>query len=305
MAANSVKWVDLLDPDEEAIRAAVSPIELHDSALEALLRPPKQGDNPRPRLHNHRKYVFGILLVPVAVNEEDRVFYQEVDLVLNESVAVIVRKTPPDGHPFDSSELGKGHGNEMSGGSVAFRLIDRVAEGFLHLADAINEEIDELEDGLEEMTNTDIRSRLSELRHDLLQIRRTLAPTRDAIRAVVDNRVELEGGELFPHEIELHFGDSYDKLLRAMESLELARDLIAGVRDVHMAKVANDQNDVMKRLTAVASILLLPTLIAGLYGQNFEGMPELKWRYGYALSWALILLTSIGQLWYFRKKGWL
>ncbi len=305
MAAESVKWVDLLDPDEEAIRAAVSPIELHDSALQALLRPPRKGDNPRPRLHNHRKYVFGILLVPVAVNEEDRVFYQEVDLVLNESVAVIVRKTPPDGHPFDSSEMGKGHGNDMSGGSVAFRLIDQVAEGFLHLADAINEEIDDLEDGLEEMTNADIRSRLSELRHDLLRIRRTLAPTRDAIRAVVDNRVELESGELFPHEIELHFGDSYDKLLRAMESLELARDLIAGVRDVHMAKVANDQNDVMKRLTAVASILLLPTLIAGLYGQNFEGMPELKWRYGYALSWALILLSSIGQILYFRKKGWL
>jgi magnesium transporter len=305
MAAKSVKWVDLLDPDEEAILEAVSPIELHDSALESLLRPPKEGDNPRPRLQNHRTYVFGILLVPVAVNEEDRVFYQEVDLVLNESVAVIVRKTPLDGHPFDSSEVAKGHGNEMSGGSVAFRLIDQVAEGFLNLADAINEEIDELEDGLEEMKNEEIRSRLSELRHDLLNIRRTLGPTRDAIRAVVDNRVELESGNLFPREIELHFGNSYDKLLRAMDGLELARDLIAGVRDVHMAKVANDQNDVMKRLTAVASILLLPTLIAGLYGQNFEGMPELKWRYGYALSWGLILLTSIGQLWYFRKKGWL
>jgi magnesium transporter len=305
MAAKSVKWVDLLDPDEEAIRAAVSPIELHHSALQALLRPPKKGDNPRPRLRTHGTYVFGILLVPVAVNEEDRVFYQEVDLVLNESVAVIVRKTPSDGHPFDSSELAKGHEDEMSGGTAAFRLIDQVAEAFLHLADAINEEIDELEDGLEEMTNEEIRSRLSELRHDLLHIRRTLGPTRDAIRSVVDNRVELESGVLFPREIELHFGDSYDKLLRAMESLELARDLIAGVRDVHMAKVANDQNDVMKRLTAIASILLLPTLIAGLYGQNFEGMPELKWRYGYALSWGLILMSSIGQAWYFRKKGWL
>lgn len=155
------------------------------------------------------------------------------------------------------------------------------------------------------MDNDDVRARLSGLRHDLLHIRRTLGPTRDAIRSVIDDRVELDNGDLFPRDVELHFGDAFDKLLRAMEGLELARDLIAGVRDLHMSKVANDQNDVMKRLTAIASILLLPTLIVGLYGQNFVEMPELGWQYGYPFSWALIVLTSIGQLWYFRKKGWI
>lgn len=72
MAGKSAKWVDLLDPDEDAILEAVSPIKLHHSALQALLRPPKKGDNPRPSLRKHETYVFGVLLVPVAVNEEDR-----------------------------------------------------------------------------------------------------------------------------------------------------------------------------------------------------------------------------------------
>ena len=94
-----------------------------------------------------------------------------------------------------------------------------------------------------------MRRRLSDLRHDLLHIRRTLAPTRDAARRVIDDRVEVDTGDLFPHEVELHFGDTYDKLLRATEGLESARDLIAGVRDYHQSKVANDQNEVMKRLT--------------------------------------------------------
>src|SRR5438128_2552795 len=84
----------------------------------------------------------------------------------------------------------------------------------------------------------------------------SLAPTRDAARRVIDDRCELEDGELFPHDVELHFGDTYDKLLRATEGLESARDLIAGVRDYHQSKISNDQNEVMKRLTVIASILL-------------------------------------------------
>ena len=109
-----------------------------------------------------------------------------------------------------------------------------------------------------------------------------LAPSRDAARAVLDDRVELDGDvTLFPREIELHFADAYDKLLRATDGLDLARDLLAGVRDFHQAQVANDQNEVMKRLTVIASVLLLPTFIVGLYGQNLRGSPELHWAHGY------------------------
>src|SRR5262249_28549888 len=157
----------------------------------------------------------------------------------------------------------------------------------------------------EEWANETVRRRLSDLRHDLLHIRRTLAPTRDAARRVVDDRCELADGELFPHDVELRFGDSYDKLLRANDGLESARDLIAGVRDYHQSKISNDQNEVMKRLTVVASILLLPTFIVGLYGQNFHHIPELGWAQGYGFSWFLIVATTLAQLWYFRRKQWI
>ena len=98
---------------------------------------------------------------------------------------------------------------------------------------------------------------------------------------IVDDRVELDDAELFPREVELHFADAYDKLLRATEGLETSRDLVAGVRDYFQAKIANDQNEVMKRLTVIASLLLLPTFIVGLYGQNFHHIPELGWSFGY------------------------
>ena len=87
--------------------------------------------------------------------------------------------------------------------------------------------------------------------------------------------------------------------------MELARDLVAGARDYHQAKIANDQNEVMKRLTAIASILLVPTLIVGVYGQNLHGSPESKWAAGYWWSWTLIIVATLIQLVYFRKKRWL
>ena len=109
---------------------------------------------------------------------------------------------------------------------------------------------------------------------------------------MLDDRVELDGEiTLFPREIELHFADAYDKLLRATDGLDLARDLLAGVRDFHQAQVANDQNEVMKRLTVVASVLLLPTFIVGLYGQNLaRRRPSFHWAHGYWWSWGLIIV---------------
>jgi magnesium transporter len=132
-----------------------------------------------------------------------------------------------------------------------------------------------------------------------------VAPSRDAVRRVVDGRIELDDGTLFPRQLELAFGDVYDKFLRASDSMESARELIGGVRDYLQAKISNDQNEVMKRLTVSASLLLVPTFIVGLYGQNFVDIPELRWRWGYAFSWALIVITTVGQLVWFRRKRWI
>ena len=123
---------------------------------------------------------------------------------------------------------------------------------------------------------------------------------------MLDDRVELDGDvTLFPRDIELHFADAYDKLLRATDGLDLARDLLAGVRDYHQAQVANDQNEVMKRLTVSRRCCCVPTFIVGLYGQNLTACPSSAGRYGYWFSWGLIIVTTIAQLVYFRRKRWI
>lgn len=301
----AANWVDLHDPTPAELEAHL-PASIHSKAVEQLLAPAQHNDDPRPKIEAHGDYIFGVFLVAVAAPEDDLVYYQEVDLVLTETAAVTVRKTPSDGHEaYDPAAARAACRVDDPAGMVAYHLVDDIAERFLDLVDTLGDEIDELEDGVDGWGPQQIRRRISDLRHDMLHIRRTLTPTRDAVRQVVDGRIELTDGEVFPREVELSFAAVYDKLLRATDGLELSRDLVAGVRDYHQSKVANDQNEVMKRLTVIASVLLVPTFIVGLYGQNFRNIPELRWGFGYGFSWALIVVTTIAQLAFFRWKKWI
>ena len=301
------EWIDLLDPGEEELKKVLPP-QIHERALEQLLAPAVHDDEPRPRLEGHDRYVFGVFLLPIAIREEDRVFYQEIDVIATQERVLTVRKTPERGYPCDlgPAQISVAKGAEDRAGMILYRIVDVIAEDFLDLVDALNDEIDELEEGIETWPSAHVRARISDLRHDLLHVRRTLAPTRDAIRSIVDRRIDVgEGPELLPREIELDFADAYDKLLRATDGLDLSRDLLASARDYSQAKIANEQNEVVKRLTVIASILLVPTFIVGLYGQNFRHIPELAWGFGYWWSWAWVIFTTILQLAFFRWLGWI
>jgi magnesium transporter len=291
------EWIDLVDPTEDELRANV-PVEIHDDTLGRLLAPTVQDDEPRPRFQGHAAYVFGVLVAPVFQDAD--VAFQEVDVVITRDAVVTVRKTPTGGSPM-VVELPPGRA-----GMMAATVVDQVAEQFLATIDDIDNRVDELDDGVDEWPAERLRGEVKSLRHKILRVRRQLGPTREALHKVIDRRVDVEGPEALPHDVEIAFGDVYEKLLRAGDALDLARDLLASARDYSQAKIASDQNEVMKRLTAIASILLLPTFIVGLYGQNFQHhFPEIHWQWGYPFSWGVIVLSTLLQVWFFRRKHWL
>ena len=302
--AERPEWIDLIDPSEAELQEKL-PERVHSTALRALLAPHVHDDEPRPRVEGQGNYILGIFLIPIAVPDEDRVYYQEIDFIATVDVFITVSKTPPGEQAFDPKPAKEACRVHEDVGMYAYHLVDLIAERFLDLVDDLDDEIDELEDLVGPAPVQKVGRRLRELRQDVRGIRRTLTPTRDAIRRIVDDRVELDEGELFPRDVEIAFGDAYDKLLRATEALESSRDALGGVRDFLQGKIANDQNEVMKRLTVIASLLLVPTFIVGLYGQNFRHIPELAWGYGYWWSWGWIIATTIAQLAFFRWKRWI
>jgi len=298
------QWIDLIDPTEEVLRKHLPP-GVRPTALAALLEPHVHDDEPRPRVESHGDYILGIFLLPVEVPDQDRLYYQEVDFIATQEALLTVSKTPPDEQPFDPQGAKDACRVHDPVGMYVYHLADEIAERYLDLIDALDDEIDELEDLVAVKPTAEVGHRLRELREDVRGIRRTLAPTRDAIHKIVDDRIELDEGELFPRDVEIAFGDAYDKFMRASEALESSRDALASVRDYLQGKISVDQNEVMKRLTMIASLLLLPTFIVGLYGQNFRNIPELHWGFGYWWSWGWIVATTIIQLVYFRWKHWL
>lgn len=301
---NGARWIDLLDPTPDELRAA-SQVQLHQRALDLLLAPP--GGGARPTLESHGEYVFGVLIASDVEREDYRVHFREVDLVLTPGLALSVRKTPPGGMPFDLEPVQAALDARgiRSAGQIAHHFLDVVTESYLDAVDALNDESAEIEDGIESWPGEQTRRRLSELRRDVLTVRRVLTPTRDATRRVVDGRVDVGENLVFDRSLELDFADAYDRLLRAGESLDIARELISDARDYHQAKIAQDQNEIVKKLAVVASLVLIPTFLVGVYGQNFEHMPELGWRFGYFFSWGLIAAITLGQLVFFRWKRWI
>ena len=304
------EWIDLLDPGEAEVRAHMP--DLDAATLEQLLaRPDAEGGKVRPSIRGQGHYVVAVLLSAVLEPEQDRLYYQEVDLVVARDRVLTVRKTPPGGEPFDPRRVQQvcRVRENIPAGVVAYHIVDEIAERYLDLLDGIDGEIDELEENVDVWPSERLRKRITGIRHDLLHVRRTLAPTRDAVRGVVDGRIDIEPGllrrEVFPEDVERAFARVLDKLLRATESLEFSRDLLAAVRDYQATLIAHEQNEVIRRLTAVASLVLLPTFIVGVYGQNFDHMPELKWRLGYAYSWGVIVLVTIIQLIFFRRRRWI
>jgi magnesium transporter len=298
------QWIDLIDPTEEVLHKHLPP-GVRPTALAALLEPHVHDDEPRPRVESHGDYILGIFLLPVEVPDEDRLYYQEVDFIATQEALLTVSKTPPDEQPFDPQGAKDACRVHDPVGMYVYHLADEIAERYLDLIDALDDEIDELEDLVAVKPTAEVGHRLRELREDVRGIRRTLAPTRDAIHKIVDDRIELDEGELFPRDVEIAFGDAYDKFMRASEALESSRDALASVRDYLQGKISVDQNEVMKRLTMIASLLLVPTFIVGLYGQNFHHIPELGWSFGYWWSWGWIIGTTIAQVAIFRWKKWL
>ena len=307
-SAPTVPWLNALYPDEvDALESSLG-FDLDEATEEAIRRPATDGRYLRALFRRVREqYIFGLIPVPEVLREEDRVVYHEIDVVLNETIFVTIRKRHAEtGQAFEPRILlescpdNAGH----SSGEMFYRLLEDVADSYSSLMDGLMDEIDELEEVIGKAPTDRIHQRYSDLRKDLLNARKQLIPLVHAVNAIEDERLDIDD-RIFPDEIEGLISRVKNELHRVMDMIGLVADLLSGVRDYHQSFIAQRQNEKMEKLTIIASLLLVPTLIAGIYGQNFDRIPELHWSFGYAWSWILIGLTTVLQLLLFWRAGWL
>jgi len=184
-------------------------------------------------------------------------------------------------------------------GQLLYSVLDAVVDGYFPLLDKMAEQIDTLEDRILEGGASDGLREVLTIKRELLELRRILAPQRDIANALLRRDVELIGDAEAPY-----YQDLYDHLLRVLDALDLYRDLVASALDANLSVTNNNLNAVMKRLTAFTVVLMVPTLIAGIYGMNFQYMPELRVHYGYFITLGLMALSIVGIGAYFKARDW-
>ena len=185
-------------------------------------------------------------------------------------------------------------------GGMLHAFFDAAVDSYFPVLDANAERMDALEDRvLAGDGGSESLAEMLAIKRQLLELRRVLAPMREAANALLRRETPLLDDGVAPY-----FQDLYDHLVRLLDQLDLYRDLLASVLDARLTVANNSLNAVMKRLTAITVVLMAPTLIAGIYGMNFDFMPELHWELGYPFALGLMLTVMIGALTYFRLRDW-
>ncbi len=291
-------WLDVAGSPEDI--AQTIPIlreefGFHELALEGCVHP-----HQRPKIEQYETYFF---LVAYGVTvEEYRVIDHEVAMFVGHNYLVTVRKGPPlDLRPvlerWDAhSELAA-----EGGGYLLYVLLDEMVDGYFDVLDSYEDRIEEIEEqvfGGGDQAAT--QSNIFRLRKELVRFRRSMAPLREVLDVMQRRTVDVVTERLEPY-----YRDVYDHVLRATDFLEGIRDILSSALDANLAVVSNRLNEVVKSLTSWAAIILVPTLIAGIYGMNFRHMPELNWLLGYPFALGLMVASGVILYAVFKGRGWL
>jgi magnesium transporter len=292
--------VEVMEPTDAELTGIAEQLPIHPLAVEDL-----RTANQRTKLERYGDH-YHVAVHPAGVHDHD-VCVSEIDVVFGEDWFLLVRQTPEKGPPMDLDDVVRRFERmRMEPGSddlgtALWALLDVVVDRYFLVTDLADERLDAIEDvvfGDEHRQETP--QEVFELRRALVRFRRAATPLREVLAELLRRQVEWLG----PHTLVL-LQDVYDHLLRIAEMVEAQRDLLTGLLEAHLAVVSNRMNDVMKRTSSYGAILLVSTLIAGIYGMNFKYMPELKWHYGYFFALATMAVATIILWRSFRKRGWL
>jgi magnesium transporter len=292
-----VVWLDIASPTPDDLALLRDEFDVHPLALEDL-----EKRRQRPKIDTYAEQQMIVTYEVLEPAEGDRLFdLGELHLFAGPGYLVSVRwQASAAIEEVDRRFRERPDAVARTPGSLLYAILDAAVDGYFPLLDRLSDTIEELEDRI--LAGGQIRGTLRSilgLKRELLELRRSLSPQRDVANALLRRDLPLVDDLSAPY-----FQDLYDHLIRVLDQLDLQRDLLASALEANLSVTSNNLNAIMKRLTAFTVILMVPTLIAGIYGMNFHFMPELSWPLGYPLVVGLMLLTMAGAALFFRARDW-
>jgi magnesium transporter len=289
-------WIGLYEPTEEEFESIASEFELHELAVEDAIHA-----HERPKLEVYDDTVFIVLKTARYVDSKEVVRLGEILIFLGHDFIITVRHG-------EASELGEVR-RRLEGepellrhgpGAVLHAIVDHVVDDYAPALAGLGQDIDEIEDQVFSASRTNPAERIYKLKREVLAFNHAAGPLVEPV-----DRLARGHYEVIHPEVRAYFRDVNDHLLRAHEQLDNYRDLLTSILSANLAQVTVRQNQDVRKISAIVAILAVPTAVAGIYGMNFEHMPELGWTFGYPLVLAVMASICFVLYHYFKRVGWL
>jgi magnesium transporter len=293
-------WVNLYEPTEEEFASVASEFGLHELAVKEAIKP-----HQRPRIEHYGDSLFVVLKAARYLEEQETVEFGEIHAFVGPDSIVTVRHG-------EASELGEVR-QRMEGDpkllrkgpfAVLYTIMAHVVDDYGPVLEGLENDVDEIEVQVFEGdsgSSPDVSRRMYELSREVIQFHQATQPLAGALLGSLTE----DGAHGVDPEVRAYLRDLRDQALRVTERVEGFRELLSNILTVNFTIVGIQQNDQTKKISAWAAIVIVPTLIAGIYGMNFDYMPELHWRFGYLFALSLMALAALLLYSLFKRSGWL
>jgi magnesium transporter len=289
-------WIGLHEPTREEFDSVRREFDLHELAVEDAIKA-----HQRPKLEAYDDSLFLVLKTVRYIDSEEVLEFGEIHLFVGAGFIVSVRHGEArELHSLRQEVEGKPELLRLGPGAVLHAIMDRIVDDYLAVVPALENDVDEVEEQVFSPGRLNPAERIFKLKREVLEFHRATAPLLEPLDAIVRGRYEL-----IHEDVHAYFRDVLDHLRRIVDQVEGFRDLLTSVLDANLAQVSVRQNEDVRKISAWVAIIAVPTMIAGIYGMNFEHMPELKWTFGYPLAVAVMLVLCASLYRYFKKSGWL
>ena len=293
---NMVKWINVEGLHKPELVEAIGKIyNIHPLTMEDIVHV-----DQRPKFEDYEHYVVAIMKM---ISYTTEVNSEQLAIILCENT-VLSFQEPHSGDAFDIIRTrlrqAKGRVRKLGADYLAYALMDAVVDCYFTAIERIGDKIEEIEEEI--ISDSDKKSllQLYHLKREMIYLRKQVWPMRD----MINNMIRSETTLINPSS-DIYLRDLSDHVTRIIDTVETYRDLLSGIMDIYLSTNANKMNEVMKVLTIMSSIFIPVTFIAGVYGMNFDNMPELKTQNGYFITWGVMLSVIIGLLIYFKRKKWM
>lgn len=294
----SVKWINIKGiHDINLIENIGRMLNIHPLTLEDLVN-----TNHRTKIEIFQDYIFFVVKVVKYDDVTKTLSIDHVSLILGENYVVTFSEENDD--VFNSVReritSSKGRIRNMKSDYLAYALVDSVVDCYYSTMEKIGEHIESIEDIVMSDPKPKDIVEIHQLKRDMLRLRKALWPLREEISIL-----QKSENKLIYSETRLFFYDLYEHIIQISDMIDVFREILFSTHDIYLSSVSNKMNETMKLLTVIGTIFIPLTFIVGVYGMNFENMPELKWHWGYYFIWGIMVVISFGMLIFFRRKKWL